>query len=265
MSDSSSTSIALPWLEPHQPFPPVEQALDADSPWPGLLAAGGVLDAVTLRMAYAQGIFPWYSQEQPILWWSTDPRMVLRPRNFRFHKSLRKRMAHFQADPACEIRVNHAFEQVMHACAEPREGQDGTWITPDILSAYVDLHHQGLAYSVETWVNHQLVGGLYGVALGHAVFGESMFTRIPDASKIALAALIGICSAQGVEMIDCQQETAHLAHMGASPIPRAEFLQSITRTQHQLPLNWTCQADCWRLLGGNPPANPVRCGQGRKA
>ncbi len=238
----------LPWLEPQDPFPPAAQALGEDSPWPGLLAAGGVLDADTLRQAYSGGIFPWYSDDQPILWWSTDPRMVLRPEQFRLHKSLRKTLTAFIGNPHCEIRIDTAFTQVLQGCAAPRAGQRGTWITDDIMRAYTAMHRLGLAHSVETWIDGRLVGGLYCVALGRAVFGESMFTHRPDASKIALAALVALCRAHDVEMIDCQQETAHLASLGAAPIPRSQFLQSIARTQQLPAMQWHFDPAWWQLV-----------------
>ena len=238
----------LPWLEPHQPFPPVEQALQDDTPWPGLLAAGGVLDADTLDMAYRQGIFPWYSDNQPILWWSTDPRMVLRPENFRLHKSLRKTIQRFATSPQCEIRIDTHFADVMRACAGPRAHQSGTWITDDLQHAYTALHRRGLAHSVETWIDGRLAGGLYCVALGRAVFGESMFTRVPDASKIALAALVALALAHNVEMIDCQQETTHLASLVASPIPREVFVESIATMQQRPAMQWLFSARQWENL-----------------
>ncbi len=240
--------LALTWLEPHQPFPPLSKALGDDTPWPGLLAAGGALDGDTLQAAYAQGIFPWYSAGEPPLWWSTDPRMVLRPQAFRLHTSLRKRLRAFRQTGAGEIRIDTAFAQVMQHCAAPRQGQSGTWITPAIIAAYTNLHRRGLAHSVETWANGQLVGGLYCVALGHAVFGESMFAHQSDASKMALSALVCLCRAHGVEMIDCQQETAHLASLGAAPVARAEFLASITRTQQQPAMRWCFDDGLWEQL-----------------
>ena len=238
----------IPWLEPDDPFPHPSQALGDDSPWPGLLAAGGKLTAASLQRAYANGIFPWFSHDDPILWWSTHPRMVLQPLAFKLHKSLRKTLQAFAANPAAEIRIDTQFEQVMHACAAPRTGQAGTWITPAIVQAYGELHQQGLAHSVETWIDNQLVGGLYCVALGHAVFGESMFTRVPNASKIALSALVAICRLHHVAMIDCQQETQHLASLGASPIPRNDFLASIQQAQQLGAMDWRWQPTHWQII-----------------
>lgn len=218
----------LPWLEAGDTFPPVEQAWGASDPAPGLLAAGGALDVATLLRAYAQGIFPWYSKGQPVLWWSTDPRMVLRVRDFKLQPSLRKEIRSGLRSGRLEIRFDHDFEAVIRACSgSPRKGQDGTWILPEMVEAYCALHRAGHAHSVETWWDGELVGGLYCVAIGRMVFGESMFTRRSNASKIALAALVAACSAWGVEAIDCQQNTAHLASLGAREMPRGEFLQVV--------------------------------------
>lgn len=231
----------LPWLEPGDPFPPVESSWGAGSDAPGLLAAGGDLSVATLLRAYSHGIFPWFSEGQPILWWSTDPRMVLTVSRFHLRRSLRKVLARFVADPRCEIRIDSAFAGVISACAgTQRHGQAGTWIVPPMVQAYTRLHEAGHAHSVETWVDGRLVGGLYCVALGRAVFGESMFAHATDASKIALAALVCFCRAHAIPMIDCQQNTAHLASMGAAEIPRAAFLAQIRHTQ-QLP------APAWRF------------------
>ena len=214
--------LPLTWLEPGQAFPPLEQALGPDSFAPGLLAAGGDLSVPSLRRAYSQAIFPWFSDNQPILWWSPDPRMVLQVARFRLHRSLRKVLQRFVDDaPRCEVRMDTAFEQVIRHCAgREREGQNGTWILPDMVDAYCALHRAGLAHSVETWVDGQLLGGLYCVALGRAVFGESMFSLATDSSKIALAALVCFCRAHGIAMVDCQQNTRHLASLGAAEMPR---------------------------------------------
>ena len=223
-------TMHLPWLQPGDPFPDPSQAWDEQQPAPGLLAAGGALDVDTLQRAYARGIFPWFSDGQPILWWSTDPRMVLYTAEFRLHRSLRKTLAKFAADPRCEIRFDHDFQAVIRACAtSERPGQSGTWIVPAMVQAYEAFHRAGYAHSVETWIDGRLAGGLYCVVLGRAVFGESMFTRVPDASKIALAALVAWCRAQGVGLIDCQQNTRHLASLGAREIPRSEFVQHVAR------------------------------------
>jgi leucyl/phenylalanyl-tRNA--protein transferase len=218
----------LPWLQPGDPFPEPSGAWDAKQPAPGLLAAGGALDVDSLQRAYGSGIFPWFSEGQPILWWSTDPRMVLFTGEFKLHRSLRKTVARFAADPRCEVRFDSDFAAVIRACAtSERPGQSGTWIVPAMASAYEAFHRAGYAHSVETWIDGRLVGGLYCVVVGRAVFGESMFTRVPDASKIALAALVAWCRQAGVPMIDCQQNTRHLASLGAREIPRQEFVQQV--------------------------------------
>ncbi len=240
---------SLLWLEPGDAFPEVDTAWGASSPAPGLLAAGGDLEVDTLCRAYAQGVFPWFSAGQPTLWWSTDPRMVLRPQAFRLHRSLRKTLARLTQTTACEVRFDSAFERVIGMCAgTQRRDSAGTWIVPEMQSAYTALHHQGLAHSVETWMGGELVGGLYCVALGRAVFGESMFSLRPDASKIALAALVAFCLHHGVTHIDCQQNTSHLASLGAREMPRAEFLRHVRAATAQPELDWNFNALYWTQL-----------------
>ena len=207
----------IPWLPEEAVFPPLETALVEPN---GLLAAGGDLGPQRLLAAYRRGIFPWYSAGEPILWWSPDPRMVLWPGELKISVSLTKtlRKANY------EIRLDSAFGDVVHACARmPREGQPGTWITPAMRTAYGELHRCGYAHSVETWIDGKLVGGLYGVALGQAFYGESMFSLSRDASKIALAHLCAYLKHRGFGIIDCQMETRHLASLGARPIPRRDF------------------------------------------
>ena len=239
----------LPWLNPGEPFPDPSQAWDDAQPAPGLLAAGGRLDVATLQRAYSQGIFPWFSEGQPILWWSTDPRMVLFTAEFRLHRSLRKAISRFRDDARCEIRIDTAFADVVRACAgSDRPGQSGTWIVPAIVEAYTAFHRAGQAHSVETWIDGELVGGLYCVALGRAVFGESMFTRVPDASKIALAALVALCRHAGTEVIDCQQNTRHLASLGAREIPRAEFVRHVAVASAETPVRWHFPPVYWKAI-----------------
>ena len=239
----------LPWLEPDDPFPCPSTAWDRDAPAPGLLAAGGALDVTNLCAAYAQGTFPWYSAGQPILWWAPDPRMVLPVSEFRLHRSLRKTLQIFRTNAHCEIRVDSAFRSVIDACAtQPREGQSGTWIVPEMIEAYASLHAAGHAHSVETWVDGELKGGLYCVSLGGAVFGESMFSRTCDASKIALAALVCLCRHHGVEMIDCQQNTRHLASLGAREISRATFLEHVEDARQRAPICWIFEPVYWDAL-----------------
>jgi leucyl/phenylalanyl-tRNA--protein transferase len=207
----------IAWIAKDAPFPPLERALDDPN---GLLAAGGDLSPRRLISAYRQGIFPWYSEGQPILWWSPDPRMVLNVSDFRMSRSLRKIVRQRRFKICC----NTAFNKVVEACsAIPRTGQYGTWITPAMIDAYTDLHHVGYARSIEAWRDGQLVGGLYGLTLGRVFFGESMFAYETDASKVALVGLIHLLRCQNVVLIDCQQETAHLARFGAKPIPRHSF------------------------------------------
>lgn len=223
----------IPWLEASTPFPDVSSALNEEEGAPGLLAAGGDLSPKRLLEAYRRGIFPWYSEGQPILWWSTDPRMVLFTERFVISHSLRKTLKKvhrsMHSDRRWQIRFDTAFEQVMLACAAPRKEGAGTWISEDIIRGYSALHRQGYAHSSELWLDNQLVGGAYGVSIGRMFYGESMFARIPDASKIALAYLVHFLKAQGVSMIDCQQETSHLASLGAAPLPRAEFIRLLSQ------------------------------------
>jgi leucyl/phenylalanyl-tRNA--protein transferase len=197
-------------------FPPVETALAEPN---GLLAMGGDLSPARLLDAYRHGIFPWFNPDEPILWWSPDPRMVLVPAAVRVTRSLAKRMR----NAGFELRVDTAFGEVMSACAEPRPGANGTWISPAMLAAYTRLHRMGYAHSVETWHEGRLVGGLYGVAIGRMFYGESMFSREPDASKVALVHLARQLARWGYGLIDCQMETAHLASMGAQTLSRAAF------------------------------------------
>jgi leucyl/phenylalanyl-tRNA--protein transferase len=207
----------VPWLTADAAFPPLDAALAEPN---GLLAAGGDLAPARLVRAYRRGIFPWYSDGQPVLWWSPDPRMVLWLDDFKVSRSLRKTVRR----KAFELRVDTAFADTVEACATtPRVDQLGTWITGPMMDAYSELHRRGYAHSVEAWRDGELAGGLYGIALGKVFFGESMFARETDASKVALVGLVSILRGQGVPMIDCQQETEHLASLGARPIPRREF------------------------------------------
>ncbi|MBI4937660.1 MAG: leucyl/phenylalanyl-tRNA--protein transferase [Nitrosomonadales bacterium] len=207
----------IPLLSDTAPFPPVERALRSPN---GLLAAGGSLAPQRLLDAYRHGIFPWFNEGDPILWWSPDPRMVLFPGEFKVSRSLRKTLR----KKIYEIRTDTAFEQVMLACSAPRKGQAGTWISEAMIAAYLHLHRMGLAHSVEAWHEGELAGGLYGIGLGRMFYGESMFSRKPDASKIALAHLAAQLRRWNFGMIDCQMNTPHLASLGACEIPRAEFI-----------------------------------------
>ena len=243
----------LPWLDPGDPFPDPARAWDMREPAPGLLAAGGALDVDSLHRAYSCGIFPWFSEGQPILWWSTDPRMVLFPAEFRLHRSLRKTLARLLAESRLEIRMDFAFHEVIRACAgSPRPGQSGTWIVPQMVHAYDAFHRAGYAHSVETWIDGQLAGGLYCVAIGSAVFGESMFTRVPDASKVALAALVAFCQEHGIPMIDCQQNTHHLASLGAREIPRSDFVAQVAQSVKKPAPAWRFESVYWQRLLPRP-------------
>ena len=236
----------ISWLNPGDPFPPAETALSDPN---GLLCVGLEVTPELVLVAYERGIFPWYSEGQPVLWWSPDPRMVLLPHNFRLHRSLRKSLRHCEY----EIRVDTSFDAVMRACADPRLEQGGTWISEAIIAAYSALHHAGFAHSVETWMDGELVGGLYGIALGRVFFGESMFVRRTDASKIAFAHLVTQLKRWQFELIDCQQETEHLASLGAAPISRKEFLDALKRLVPEDAFSvragaWNFDADLWRDL-----------------
>lgn len=208
----------IPWLTADAAFPPIEKALTEPN---GLLAAGGDLSPQRLLAAYRRGIFPWYAHGEPVLWWSPDPRMVLFPDEIRITRSLAKTLRNIDY----AVRLDTAFDRVIAACATtPRPDQNGTWITAEMQAAYGRLHALGYAHSIETWHGDRLVGGLYGIAIGRAFFGESMFSHATDASKIALAHLCRYLVARGFGIIDCQMETTHLASMGAHPIPRDEYL-----------------------------------------
>ena len=239
----------LTWLDAGQAFPPVSQAWGADSSAPGLLAAGQELNADLVLSAYQQGVFPWFSEAQPVLWWSPDPRMVLPLDGFRLHRSLRQSLKRHLAQPGFALCFDRDFAQVMQRCAQqPRKGQKGSWIVPRMLQAYTELHRRGHAHSAEVWNDDRLVAGLYFVSLGHAVFGESMFTDIPDGSKMALAMLVSAGRRHGVPLIDCQQNTPHLAFMGAHEMPRARFLESLQASQQRPCINWRAETLYWDTL-----------------
>ena len=211
----------IPWVDAHDTFPTPELALRTPN---GLLCAGGDLSPQRILAAYRQGIFPWFSEGEPILWWSPDPRMTLEPSQIRISRSLRKTLSRGDY----ELRIDSDFVAVIEACAAtPRKGQHGTWITAEMCDAYTCLHRLGYAHSVETWIAGQLVGGLYGLAIGRMFYGESMFSRVTDASKIALAHLARHLNDRGFGLIDCQMTTPHLASLGAREIPRREFLERV--------------------------------------
>jgi leucyl/phenylalanyl-tRNA--protein transferase len=236
----------LTWLAPEDPFPSLESAWGPNSEAPGLLAAGGSLTTSTLLSAYQQSIFPWFSDGQPILWWSPDPRMVLQINDFCLHKSLSKTIRKFAGDAQCEVRIDFAFEDVIRICANaPSREKNGTWIVPEMIKAYVALHHAGYAHSVEVWINGELQGGLYCVGIGKAVFGESMFSYKPDMSKIALAALVGFCREHRIATVDCQQNTKHLASLGAKEVTRADFSNHVALAQKLPSPEWTFSPLYW--------------------
>ena len=219
--------MSITWLEAssNSSFPPVEQAFDD-----GLLAAGGDLSTDRLLGAYRHGIFPWFNKNDPILWWSPDPRMVLFTDQVRISKSLKKTIR----TTDIRISIDQAFNQVMSACSEPRPNQpldpeNSSWIHPQMISAYTSLHQQGYAHSIECWQQDELIGGLYGVAIGKAFFGESMFSTVRDSSKIALVALCQQLNRWGFPMIDCQVHSDHLASLGAEEISRHDFISRLNK------------------------------------
>jgi leucyl/phenylalanyl-tRNA--protein transferase len=241
----------IAWLRSAgDPLPDTRHALPAGSEAPGLLAAGGELTPERLSEAYSKGVFPWYSAGQPVLWWSPDPRMVLWVAEFKLSRSLRKTVSRFARTPCCEVRIDSAFDRVIGACAStPREGQDGTWIVDDMVRAYSRWHALGTVHSFETWIDGELAGGLYGVGVGGMFFGESMFAHRTDASKIALAALICFCREHGIDLIDCQQRTGHLASMGGRELPRGDFEAAVAqRAARPAPGSWTYHQRLWKHL-----------------
>ncbi|MEH6387736.1 MAG: leucyl/phenylalanyl-tRNA--protein transferase [Pseudomonas profundi] len=226
----------ISWLSPHSlDFPSTEHALADPN---GLLAVGGDLSPARLERAYRLGIFPWYQEGQPLLWWSPDPRTILRPEKLHVSRSMRKFLRH----TPFKVTLDQDFPAVMAACAEPRDYTDSTWITSDMQTAYCELHKRGIAHSVEVWDGAQLVGGLYGVALGKVFFGESMFSRRTNASKTGFIRLVEWLDECDFELIDCQMPTDHLFSFGAESISRHEFRSQLTR------LCADGTPDCWRFL-----------------
>ena len=245
------------WIKPSQPLPD-----PATAPSDGLLAAGYDLSVQRLQEAYSKGIFPWFSEGDPVLWWSPDPRMVLRCQDLKISRSLGKKLKQIQRTeqkPNATVRVtaNLHFPAVMDACSQPRDGQPGTWISPWIKDVYTEWHLAGYAHSIETWHEGELVGGLYGVGIGGCFFGESMFTRVSDASKLALVYLTHFLKNHGVEHIDCQQETAHLASLGARPVSRLRFLQTLKNALKRPAPPWQSgqllQHGMFAQVATNPP------------
>lgn len=235
----------IPFLGPSDPFPPVEQALDNPD---GLLAAGGSLAAKRLVEAYRRGIFPWFNEGDPILWWSPNPRTVLRPSQLHISHSLKKTLK----KRAFMVTIDQAFSRVLDGCAAPRADDGGTWLSVPMRRAYSTLHAAGLAHSIEIWMDGELAGGIYGVAIGQMFFGESMFTRRTDASKIGMSRLAAQLERWQFPMIDCQLETDHLVSLGAEAMPRGAFVAEVSRLVKAPAPNWMLDED----LAGNPEHAP---------
>lgn len=228
--------MMIPWVSPGQGFPDLSSALQDPN---GLLAASQTLTAQDILLAYRQGIFPWCGLDQPILWWSPDPRMVLFPDQVKISRSLKKSI--LKADYT--ISMDTHFEMVMRECAQPRKSDASTWIGEDFIAAYTQLHHQGIGHSVEIWKGNELVGGLYGLSFGQMFFGESMFSKKTDASKIALTFLCFLLSHYAKSLIDCQVANAHLASMGAYNMPRGEFVQYLSSAMKEEMIDWRAISD----------------------
>lgn len=226
----------IPFLGPADPFPPVEQALDHPD---GLLAAGGTLTMKRLVDAYQQGIFPWFNEGDPVLWWSPDPRTILVPSRMHISHSLKKRLKKNNF----HVTIDAAFARVLDGCAAPRAEDSGTWLTEQMKRAYTSLHVAGLAHSVEVWRDGELAGGIYGVAMGRMFFGESMFSRRPDGSKIAMARLAAQLDRWAFPMIDCQLETDHLMSLGAEHMPRRQFVREVQRLVREPEPSWRFDED----------------------
>jgi len=241
----------IPFLGAADPFPPVEQALDNPD---GLLAAGGSLSTRRLLDAYRRGIFPWFSEGDPILWWSPDPRTVLRPSQVHVSHSLRKRLR----KEAFLITIDRAFGRVLDGCAAPRADDAGTWLSEPMRRAYMALHASGFAHSIEVWMDGELAGGIYGVAIGRMFFGESMFTRRTDASKIAMVRLAAQLDRWSCPLIDCQLETGHLLSLGAEPMPRRQFVAEVAQLVKATAPVWAMDDD----LAGSPDHAPRVLTQG---
>ena len=227
----------IPWISSNMNFPETDNGVSEISELNGLVAASDRLDSKMLINAYNRGIFPWSGQGQPILWWSPNPRMILNCNEFILHNSLKKKIKS-KIKSGVRLTCNKVFREVITACANPRPGQTNSWITPEIIDSYYSLHKQNLAHSIEVWQDGNLIGGLYAVALGKMIFGESMFHKQSDASKIALTALVKWLLINKGGIIDCQQETKHLANFGAKPVDRKKFERIIQNLTHLPELPW---------------------------
>lgn len=230
--------------DPDMPFPPLDRASREPN---GLLAVGGDLSPSRLLKAYRLGIFPWFDDDQPILWWSPDPRSVIYPGQVKISRSVRKSLR----NKGYTFTFNKAFSRVIQACAEPRKQQHGTWITEEMFYAYIHLHDLGFAHSVDVWLNEELVGGLYGIALGKVFFGESMFSKTTDASKCGFAVLDAHLQAWGYKLIDCQVESPHMTTLGAQPIAREAFSNLLQLHCDFEPQQWLCDDYLIKTLKGN--------------
>lgn len=245
---------SIPWIEENEPLPSALSACrDKSSGLSGLVAAGGGLSVSRLHEAYSQGMFPWFSDGQPVLWWSPSPRMVLEVKGFKLHRSLHKTLKKFTRSPLACVKFDTAFDRVIAHCSQfNRPGQSGTWIVEDMVTAYKKLHRAGFAHSLETWIDDELVGGLYFVSIGTALFGESMFSHRTDASKIALAALVAFAKEHNMGWIDCQQNTRHLASLGAREISQEVFLQAVSQAVSQTSPRWEFLPLYWKNVFSTP-------------
>ena len=225
----------LHWISATDDFPPVEQSLAEPN---GLLAASVDLSPAQVLRAYRNGIFPWYSDGQPVLWWSPDPRMVLFTDQLKIRRSFAKTLRQKNRDTTWRVSTDTAFRSVIKACADLRASQQGTWITDELAQTYIALHEQGHAHSIEVWNNDHLIGGLYGLCIGRMFYGESMFSALPDASKIALTALVDYLVLNNCRVIDCQQDTEHLTSMGGQTMARSNFLAILDVNCHAQGFDW---------------------------
>lgn len=249
----------MPWVDDGEPFPPTSGALPAGDA-AGLLAVGGTISAARMEDAARHGIFPLYNTDTPVMWWAPDQRMVIPVAEVRLSHTMRPTLRRFIRKPACDVRVDSAFEDVLAGCATTkRKGQDGpTWILPELERAYLDMWRAGSVHSFETWMDGELVGGLFGIELGRTFSIESMFSRRSDASKIAFAALTAFSREHGIDMLDCQLYSPHLESLGGRLVPREEFEESLQRGLRQPAIeSWRFDERLWELLDLHAPAAPA--------